>query len=53
MKRKRRITTQEVHKWKARLNIDGNKQKYGLDYEERYTPVVAWLAIDFSSLPHC
>ena len=28
MKSKRRIATQEVYKWKARLNIDGSKQKY-------------------------
>ena len=27
MKRKRRIATREVYKWKARLNIDGSKQK--------------------------
>lgn len=27
MRRKRRIDTQEIYKWKARLNIDGSKQQ--------------------------
>jgi len=42
MKRKRRITTREVYKWKARLTIDGSKQKYGLHYDQTYSPVVTW-----------
>jgi hypothetical protein len=34
MKRKRKIATREVYKWKARLNIDGSKQVKGLNYWE-------------------
>ena len=40
MKRKRRISTREVYKWKARLTIDGSKQQYGKHYDETYSPVV-------------
>jgi hypothetical protein len=47
MKRKRRITTREVYKWKARLTIDGSKQKYGLHYDETYAPVVTWSSTRF------
>ena len=47
MKRKRRIATQEVYRWKARLTIDGSKQKYGIDYDETYSPVVTWPAARF------
>jgi Reverse transcriptase (RNA-dependent DNA polymerase) len=45
MKRKRRIATREVYKWKARLNIDGSKQQYGLNYWETYSPVASWKTI--------
>ncbi len=42
MKRKRRISMREIYKWKARINIDGSKQVYGVHYDETYSPVVAW-----------
>ena len=46
MKRKRRIDTREVYKWKARLNIHGGKQEYGVHYWETYAPaVVQWTSI--------
>ncbi len=45
MKRKRRILTHEVYKWKARLNIDGSRQVKGKDYWETYAPVATWGAI--------
>ena len=45
MKRKRRIATREVYKWKARLNIDGSKQTKGLNYWETFSPVASWTAI--------
>jgi hypothetical protein len=45
MRRKRRIATQEVYKWKARLNIDGSKQIHGEDYTETYAPVATWASI--------
>ena len=47
MKRKRRISTREVYKWKARLNIDGSKQKKGINYWETYAPVASWPTIRF------
>ena len=45
MRRKRDITTNEITKYKARLNINGGKQVYGLNYYETYAPVVTWFAI--------
>jgi Reverse transcriptase (RNA-dependent DNA polymerase) len=45
MKRKRRIATREVYKWKARLNIGGHMQQYGVHYWETYSPVVRWTTI--------
>jgi hypothetical protein len=45
MKRKRRIKTKEVYKWKARLNIHGGQQEYGVNYWETFAPVVTWISI--------
>lgn len=45
MKRKRRIETGEVYKWKARLNIDGSKQTKGINYWDTYAPVASWAII--------
>jgi Reverse transcriptase (RNA-dependent DNA polymerase) len=45
MKRKRRIKTHEVYKHKARLNIGGHKQEYGVHYCDTYSPVVRWTSI--------
>ena len=45
MKRKRRIATREVYKWKARLNIDGSKQEEGINYWETFSPVASWSTI--------
>jgi Reverse transcriptase (RNA-dependent DNA polymerase) len=45
MKRKRRLKTNEVYKHKARLNIHGGQQEYGVNYWETYAPVVTWAAI--------
>ena len=42
MKRKRRISTREVYKWKARLTLDGSRQKKGVNYWEAYAPVASW-----------
>lgn len=42
MRRKRRIATGEIYKWKARLNIDGSKQKEGVDYWQTFAPVISW-----------
>jgi hypothetical protein len=45
MKCKRRITTNEVYKWKARLIIHGGKQIKIVHYWETYSPVVKWSSI--------
>jgi hypothetical protein len=34
MKRKRRIASREIYKWKARLNIDGSRQIQGVHYQD-------------------
>jgi len=45
MKRKRRITTGEVYKYKARLNAHGGQQVHCIHYWDTYAPVVMWFAI--------
>jgi Reverse transcriptase (RNA-dependent DNA polymerase) len=45
MRRKRKVLDGTIYKWKARLNIDGGKQIFGLDYWETYAPVTSWAAI--------
>ena len=45
LRRKRNLTTNEITKHKARLNLHGGKQIYGMNYYETYAPVVTWFAI--------
>jgi hypothetical protein len=47
MKRKRRILSQEIYKWKARLNAHGGQQEqeHGVNFWETYSPVVNWFSI--------
>jgi hypothetical protein len=45
MKRKRRIDTRAVYKWKARLTVHGGKQTQGVNFWETYAPVVNWTSI--------
>ena len=45
MRRKRNLTTDEITKHKARLNLHGGKQVFGMNYFETYVPVVTWFAI--------
>jgi Reverse transcriptase (RNA-dependent DNA polymerase)/GAG-pre-integrase domain len=45
MRRKRDISTQQVYKWKARLNVHGGKQTKGLNYWDTYAPVASWASI--------
>ena len=47
LRRKRITKTGEISKWKARLCIDGSRQKQGIHYEETYAPVVSWGATRF------
>jgi hypothetical protein len=45
MRCKRNLTTNEVVKHKARLNLHGGKQVFGMNYFKTYAPVVTWFAI--------
>ena len=47
MRRKRRINTQEVYKWQARLNVHRGQQEQGVDYWDTYAPVVTWQTVRF------
>ncbi len=42
---KRDITTNKIKKYKARLNLHGGKQVFGLNYYETYASVVTWFSI--------
>jgi Reverse transcriptase (RNA-dependent DNA polymerase) len=56
MKRKRRLLTNEVYKHKARLNIHGGQQQFGINFWDTYSPVIWWatvrLAIILSIIYH-
>ncbi len=45
MKRKRDIKTQQVCKWKARLNVHGGKQEHAVNCFETHAPVVTWTTV--------
>ena len=45
MRRKRKIGTGEISKYKARLNAHGGQQEHGINYWETYSPVVMWTTI--------
>jgi hypothetical protein len=45
MRRKRDITSNEIKKYKACLDLHGGKQEYGMNYYEAYAPVVTWFSI--------
>jgi hypothetical protein len=45
MKRKCRILTREVYKWKAHLNAHGGQQEHGVNFWETYSLVVNWFSI--------
>ena len=45
MRQKRKIKTQEVYKWKARLNVHGGQQVHGINYWNTYAPVVTWQTV--------
>jgi hypothetical protein len=48
LQRKRDITTNKIKKYKARLNLHGGKQVFGLNYYETYASVVTWFSIRLS-----
>jgi hypothetical protein len=45
MQRKQDLMMGRVTKHKARLNLHGGKQEFGMNYYETYAPVVTWFAI--------
>lgn len=45
MRRKRDLTTGEVTKYKARLNLHGGKQTFGVNYFNTWSPVVGWFSV--------
>lgn len=45
MRRKRDARTGEIKKYKARLNIDGSRMRYGEHYNETYSPVASWNSV--------
>ncbi len=45
MRHKRDIPSNEIKKYKARLNLHCGKQEYGMNYYETYAPVVTQFSI--------
>ena len=45
LRRKRKILTGQISKYKARMNLDGSKQIKGVHYDQSYAPVVTWPSI--------
>ena len=45
MRRKHKINTQEVYKWKAHLNVHGRHQVHSIHYSDTYAPVVTWQTV--------
>ena len=45
LRRKRDLTTNEITKYKARLNLHGGKQEFGVNYFGTYAPVITWFAV--------
>ncbi len=44
-RRERNLNTNKITKHKARLNLHGGKQVFGMNYFETYAPVATWFAI--------
>lgn len=44
-KRKRRIATNKIYKWKARLNLGVHQMVKGRHYDQTYAPVISWSII--------
>ena len=45
LRRKRDLKTQQIKRWKARLNVDGSKMIKGVHYDTTYAPVASWAVI--------
>jgi hypothetical protein len=42
---KRDLKTNKISKHKARLNVNGSQQIYGLHYSDTFSPVVSWVTV--------
>ncbi|MGL5934272.1 MAG: reverse transcriptase domain-containing protein, partial [Cetobacterium sp.] len=45
LRRKRDSHTGKIKKHKARWNLDGSKQVYGVDFDNTYSPTATWPSI--------
>jgi hypothetical protein len=45
MKRKRQLLTNKMCKHKARLNMHGGQQQYGINFWDTYAPVIWWATV--------
>ena len=45
LRRKRNIVTNEITKYKVRLNVQGGNHTFGENYFDTYAPVVTWFSI--------
>ena len=45
MKQKRDLITQQPIKYKARLNIYGDKQEYGVNYHDIFSTEITWTSL--------
>jgi hypothetical protein len=45
VRHKRNLTTGEITKHKAGLNLHRGKQEFGMTYNDTFTPVVTWFTI--------
>jgi hypothetical protein len=45
IRHKQNLTTSKITKHKARLNLHGGKQEFGMTYYDTYAPVITWFAI--------
>jgi len=45
LRRKRDLKTNKISRYKARLNVNGSQQVYGLHYFETFSPVVSWITV--------
>jgi len=47
MQQKWKQDTDEIYKYKGQLNVDGSRQKKGVNFWETFAPVTTWATIQF------